>query len=271
MPPARGLSNDRAMHANSLLRPRSALNRGFVRVGDLEMYFEQQGVGRPLLLLHAGFATIESSFKKLRAAFIDGHATIAFEQQAHGHTDDLDRPLSYEQMVEDTAFALSKLGLSGADVFGWSDGGIVALGLATRHPRLVRRVAIVGAGYSPDAEGPEFKQRMREISPDNEHLASFREAYRKVAPHPDRWPSLVTKVRDNYCAFRGWSAAELRALAAPLLVMAGDRDIVRLEHAIELFRMVPRGQLAILPGSDHNAPIEKTTWIVSMLQEFFAA
>jgi pimeloyl-ACP methyl ester carboxylesterase len=246
-----------------------ARRSGYIPVAGLNMYYELEGSGPPLVLLHAGMSTIDTSFAQLRPALAAHFTTIAFEQQAHGHTADLERPLRYEQMVEDTAAALKKLEISNAALFGWSDGGIVALGLAARHPSLVRAVATIGAGFSHDAEGPEFKQRMRQLSPDNEHLAPFRDAYSKVAPAAD-WPKLIEKEKDMYFAFKGYHEAELRALKAPLLVMLGDQDFTRLEHANQLFRMVPKGRLAVLPGTDHSAPVARANWVLPMLLDFFA-
>jgi pimeloyl-ACP methyl ester carboxylesterase len=242
---------------------------GYLPVGDLRIYYETQGEGRGLVLLHGGLTTIDSSFPKLRPLLARGRKVVAIEQQAHGHTADLDRPLSYEQMVEDTAVALEQLGLSGADLFGWSDGGIVALGVAARRPDLVRRVAISGAGYSADAEGAEARAHYQRLDADGADLALFREAYLRVAPRPRDWPVLVDKCKAMWSGFRGWAEAEMRALAAPLLVMVGDRDTVRLEHAVELFRIVPEGRLAVLPGSDHGAPLTRSDWVAAMLADFF--
>lgn len=256
-----------------LAKPRvqgsKGVNRGYVRAGPLEMYYEAQGKGRPLVLLHGGFATIESSFRALRPAFIERWNTLALEQQGHGHTDDLDRPLSHEQMVEDTASALEHLGIDDADIFGWSDGGVVALGLAIRHPQLVRRVAIYGAGYGPAAYTDEFRIRLRDLKPEAPELTPYRESYARVAPHPDRWPQLVNKVRDLSFAFNGWQSSELRQLAAPLLVMVGDRDVVQLEQAIELYRMVPRGRLAVFPGTDQAGPLTRAEWLKAILTNYF--
>ena len=179
--------------------------------------------------------------------------------------------LSTEQMVEDTAALLRQKNIAGADVFGWSDGGIVALGLAARHPELVRKAATIGAGYNTDAEKPDFKQRMAAMKPDNEHTLPFRDAYRKVAPKPEGWPLLIEKEKAMYASFRGWSEAEMRSLKAPLMVMLGDNDFLRPEHALELFRMVPNGRLAILPGSDHSVPVTRSDWVTAMLVEFFGA
>ena len=165
----------------------------YVHVGKLRMYCEIQGAtqnvtqgeGRPLLLLHAGFATIDTSFERLRPALTKHRTTIAVEQQGHGRTADLSRTMTYVQMVEDTAALHRHMKMADVDVFGWSDGGIIALGLAGRHPELVRKVATIGAGCNTSAEKPDFKQRFASMKPDNEHTLPFRDAYRKVTPKPD--------------------------------------------------------------------------------------
>jgi pimeloyl-ACP methyl ester carboxylesterase len=244
---------------------------GYVPVGDLRLYYESRGEGAPLLLLHGGMSTIESAFGGLREALAPGRKIVAIEQQGHGHTADLDRPLRYDRMVEESAAVLAALGLDGIDVFGWSDGGIVGLGLAARHPRLVRRIAICGAGYSADAESPEAREKYQRLRADGRGVARFREAYQRVAPRPEDWGSLVEKCKEMWRTFEGWPADEMRAIAAPLLVMAGDSDSLRLEHALELYRMVPRGQLAVLPGSDHGVPIARADLVAAILADFFNA
>jgi pimeloyl-ACP methyl ester carboxylesterase len=243
----------------------------YVQAGELQMYCETQGHGQPLLLLHAGFATIQTSFEKLRPILAKHSMTIAVEQQGHGHTADIDRPLSYEQMVEDTATLLRHMKIGNADVFGWSAGGIVAFGLAARHPALVRNVATIGAGYNNDCWSPDFRMRLEGMKPDNENTLPFRDAYRNVAPKPADWPVLVEKFKAMYANFQGWSEAEIRTLKAPLMVMMGDRDFLRPEHALELFRMAPNRRLVVLPGSDHSAPVTRVDWVASMLLDFFDA
>ncbi len=256
------------MHAT--VQPSSRhVRRGHVVAGELSMYYEIGGAGPPLLLLHAGFLTIESSFDKLRAPLRQHHNVVALEQQGHGRTRDIDRPMSYRQMVDDTAAALRQLRIDRTSVFGWSDGGVVALGLALEHPDLIDKVAIVGAGYSPAAEPPEFRDRMRSLEPGDERFSEFRARYEKVAPEPAAWPRLVEKVKAMYLSFAGWDEKRLRELAAPLMVMLGDRDFATLEHAIELYRLVPDGRLAVLPGSDHAAPVAHPDWVAAMLVEFF--
>lgn len=243
----------------------------YVQAGTLQMYCETQGKGRPLLLLHGGMQTIQTSFEKSRLVLAKRWTTLAIEQQGHGHTADIDRPLAYEQMVEDTAALLRQKKIANADVFGWSDGGIVALGLAARHPDLVRKVATIGSGYNTDAWKPDFKQSQAAMKPDDEHTLPFRDAYRNVAPKPEDWPLLIEKIKAMWVSFQGWPDAEMRSLKAPLMVMLGDDDFIRPEHALELFRMVPSGRLAILPGSDHSAPVTHSDWVTAMLVDFFDA
>jgi pimeloyl-ACP methyl ester carboxylesterase len=172
-------------------------------------------------------------------------------------------------MVDDTAAALHQLRIDRTVVFGWSDGGVIALGLALEYPELVDKVAIAGAGYAPDAEPPGFRERMRGLAPDSERFREFREQYEKVAPDPAEWPRLVEKVKAMHLSFAGWDEKRLRELAAPLMVMLGDRDLTTLEHAIALYRLVPDGRLAVLPGSDHGAPVAHPDWVAAMLLDFF--
>jgi pimeloyl-ACP methyl ester carboxylesterase len=244
---------------------------GYVPVGELEMYYDVQGSGQPLLLLHGGLVTSELSFARVRPALAERYQTLAVEQQGHGRTKDIERALSYEQMVEDTAAVLRHLELGRVDLFGWSDGGKVALGLAARHPELVRKVAIIGAGYNDNAETPELKQFLASLKPDDEELRAFREANLKVAQVPEQWPLLLQKVQAMWASSPGWSTLEMKRLSAPLLILLGDRDFLSVEHALELFHLVPNARLGVLPGCDHSALDQHPEWITSMLFDFFEA
>jgi pimeloyl-ACP methyl ester carboxylesterase len=244
---------------------------GYAPVNGLKMYYEIQGVGRPLVLLHGGVTTIDYSFGKMRPSLAKTWKTIAIEQQGHGHTADIDRSLTYEQMAEDTAALLRHLKIGTADVFGWSDGGVIALGLAARHPDLVRKVAIFGSGYNPDGETPEFKQGLQELRAEDEGMAELRDAYAKVAPEPKNWPLLIEKIKRLAREFKGWPPEEIKSIKAPVMVMIGDADIIRPEHAVELFRLLPHGQLAVLPLTDHFAPVQRSEWLVSMITTFLDA
>jgi len=172
-------------------------------------------------------------------------------------------------MADDTAAALRQLGIEEADLFGYSNGGNVALGLAIRHPGLVRRMAVAGVNYNREGLYPEVLGFLENVDPDA--LGHLKEAYQAVAPNPEGWPTLVSKVARLTLDFEGWRPDELRGVGAPTLVMAGDKDVVPPEHTLELFRLLADARLAILPGTDHVSLRGRTDWLLSMLGELLDA
>lgn len=239
----------------------------YVTVNGLRVYYEVHGVGKPLLLLHGGLCTIDVCLGPLIPVLAPGRQLIAVEQQAHGHTADIDRPLTFEQMAEDTVAVLRTLQIQKADVFGYSDGGNVALRIAMKHPGLVDRLAVFGTNANNDGLAPGLVEAFRTLKPED-LPAEFREAYEKVAPDPQQFPTLVRKVMEQALAFKGWTRDDLQSIQAPALVMVGDRDIVRPEHAVEMFRQLPHAQLAILAATDHAAPITTAAEVGGIVDRF---
>lgn len=238
---------------------------GYADVNGLHMYYEIQGAGRPLVVLHGAFGRA-MDFPILSK----NHRVIAVELQGHGHTGDLDRPLSYEQMADDTAALLKSLKVGKADVFGYSMGGTAALGLAIRHPDLVRKVAIVGSHSSAmaDAYEPATFKQFQSLPADFAPMV-LKGPYDKVAPNPRNWPILVAKVKKLASEFPGFRREDLRALRAPVLIMQGDRDGVKPEHAVEMFRLIPNAQLAIFPRGDHFLLMTKPEIVLTPAAAFF--
>jgi pimeloyl-ACP methyl ester carboxylesterase len=227
--------------------PTTEKKQGYAAVNGLKMYYEIHGTGKPLVLLHGafGWATVFPSLAKNRQV-------IAVELQGHGHTADVDRPLTFEQMADDTAALLKHLKIEQADFFGYSMGGNVALAVAIRHPNLVGRVAINGSNYGKieDAYEPEtlrqFKSMPADFAP-----PMLKGPYDKVAPDAKQWPLLVAKVKKMGLEFKGFARADMKSIKAHVLITLGDRDVVRPEHAVEMFRLIPNAQLAVFPGGDH--------------------
>ena len=250
----------------------AAARRGrYASVNGLEMYYETHGSGRPLVLLHGGLNTIETSFGPVLPYFAATRQIIAVEQQAHGHTADIDRALTFEQMADDTATLLERLGLESADIFGYSVGGTVALQIAIRHPKLVRKLVLASAIYALDGYPPVVVDGLRHATAETMPRA-MREAYAKVAPRPADWPRLVAKMARLATDFKGYAPTDIRSVNAPTLVMTGDADIVRLEHTVELSRLLTRGQLAVLPGANHFSYLmESPNWLLAMISAFLDA
>jgi pimeloyl-ACP methyl ester carboxylesterase len=247
---------------------KSALTYGYVNIGELQMYYQIHGTGKPLLLLHGGLTTIESSFQSMLPILSSTRQVIAVEQQGHGRTADIDRPMSFEQMADDTAMLLQYLEFEQpVDVFGYSDGGNVGLGLTIRHPELVRTLAIAGTNFSNEGIYPEILEMMSNGTA-AEMPDELRHDYVQVAPDPDHFPVYVEKVMQMSTNFPGWSKDDLRRIQQPVLVIVGDRDIVRPEHALELYRLLPDGQLAIFPATDHGLRLDEPDLLLSTILTF---
>jgi pimeloyl-ACP methyl ester carboxylesterase len=256
---------------------------GYATVHGLKMYYRIQGTGRPLVLLHGALSNIDTDFGKLLPELAKQRQVIAVEQQAHGHTADIDRPLTYAQMADDTAELLRQLKIERADFFGYSMGGGIALQLAMHHPELVGKLVWAGGtNYSPDGLYPVIREGAKELKPEFLAGSPWQKAYASIAPDPTNWSALVFKVRDLDVHFVGWKSAEVQAIQAPALLIIGDSDIVRPEHVVEMFRLLGGGvpgdvnglsssQLAVLPGTTHVTVVDRTVWLLSMVTTFLDA
>jgi pimeloyl-ACP methyl ester carboxylesterase len=255
---------------------------GYAPVNGLEMYYEVHGTGRPLVLLHGNLSAINVDFGRILPSFAKSRQVVAVEQQAHGHTADIDRPLSIRLWAEDTVALLRHLGIEQADLFGYSSGSAVAMQIAIEHPELVGKLVIASASYRLDGLHPGLLDGIQQLQP--EHLAGtpFQEEYARIAPNPDDWPTLISKIKQMDADLPEWSPEDIQAIKAPTLLIIGDSDIVRPEHAVEMFRLLgggvvgdiaglPRSRLAVLPGTTHITLVHRGDWLSSMVGEFLDA
>ena len=256
---------------------------GYAQVGDLNMYYEIHGTGRPLILLHGAYMTIDA-MGPLLPGLAETRQVIAAEMQGHGRTADIDRPITYEQMADDTAGLARELGIDAADVFGYSMGGGVALQVALRHPQLVRRLVLASAGFAIDAMPPEALAMFPSITPEMFAGSPIEHEYLRLAPNPSDFPKLVEKLKQLDTTDFAWPKDDIRAIAAPTLIILGDSDGVRLEHAVEFFKLrgggvmgdlsgLPESQLAVLPGTTHYVPpgsglLDRHEWLLAMVPPF---
>jgi len=249
-----------------------AVRSGYAPVNGLKMYYEVHGSANgnnpPLVLLHGGGSTIDTSFGKVLPTLAKTRQVIAFEQQGHGRTADIvERPFSFEQSADDAAALLRYLNIGKADFFGYSNGGHIALQLAIRHPGLVRKLVVESAMFQRDGSDPGFWNSFENAKLDD-MPPELREAYMGVAPRPEDLPTFFAKSVQRMLNFKSWTPEDLKSINAPALVMIGDRDIVRPEHAVLMFRLLPNAQLAVLPGTDHMTIVNRTDWLVPMIETF---
>jgi pimeloyl-ACP methyl ester carboxylesterase len=255
---------------------------GYAPVNGLKMYYEIHGAGKPLVLLHGALSATETSFGKLLPTLTKTRQVIAVEQQAHGRTADIDRPLTFEQMADDTAALLRHLGIEQADFFGYSMGSGIAMMIAIRYPNLVRKLALAAVTYNIDGFHPGLLAGMEGLQP--EHLAGspFQEEYARTAPNPKDWPTLIAKTKQMNRQIPSWSSETVQGIKTPTLIIIGDSDIVRPEHAVEMFRLLgggvvgdtvglPNSQLAVLPGTTHVTLVHRADLLLAIIPAFLDA
>jgi pimeloyl-ACP methyl ester carboxylesterase len=234
------------------------------------MYYEIHGSmgGVPLVLLHGGGDTIETSFGQLLPALARDRQVLAFEQQGCGRTTDIeDRPFSFEQSADDTVALLDYLHIERADLFGFSNGGSIALHVAMQRPQAVRRLIVITALMKCDWADPQFWESMKTAQLDAMPVV-LREAYLKVAPQPENLESFFYKSRNRMRDFRDVPDHAIGSITAPTLIIGSDRDVMRPEGAVALFRLLPHAQLAILPGTEHMEIPSRTDILVPMIEAF---
>lgn len=252
------------------------------RLNDLELYYETLGDGPPLVLIHGSLMTVSlmNDYPDLLAA---NRRVIAVELQGHGHTPDIGRPLRYELLADDIAALLDHLDLAQADLVGYSLGAGVAFQVAIRHPGRVRRLVCMSVTYRSAGLHPE----MSAMENDDDALeqlsdSTYHRAYDAVAPGPGHWPELVRKVLNLDAQPQSWPAAQVAAIKPPTMLIVADNDIVRLEHAVEMYHLLgggivgdlhglPAGRLAVIPGTSHTGLCERAGWVVPMIADFLDA
>ena len=258
---------------------------GYAPVNGLDMYYEIHGAGGvPLLVLHGAFGNTGLFGGELAPALAETRQVILIDQQAHGRTADIDRPLSVVQMADDTAALIEHLGLEQVDVFGYSMGGGIAFRLAVARPELVRKLVVAAVYTSGAGAHPEIVSGMQSLSPEAFAGSPLETSYFAVAPNPDDWPVLVEKIKAMGSNAEAYSLTpdEIQGIAAPVLYIIGDSDIVLPEHAVEVFRLLgggvpgdltglPKSQLAILPGTTHIGVIAQTDLLLGMIVPFLDA
>lgn len=247
------------------------MSGSYAEANGLKMYYEVHGAGKPLVLVHGAFGTVEM-WSEYLPEFAKTRQVIVAELQGHGRTADAERPLRFAQMADDVAALLERLQACNADVFGYSMGGTVALALAIAHPRLLGSVALLGAGAGPSKKtfSPESYAQMRSIVPEEFNYPQVKDPYTRVAPDPSKWTQLVSKILDLDEDFAGFDAAALASISTPTLLMAGDRDGLRVEHVVETYRQIPNAQLAVLPNADHFYHGMEAN-IIALLEAFWAS
>jgi pimeloyl-ACP methyl ester carboxylesterase len=241
----------------------------YVEVDGLRTYYEVQGDGEPMLLMHGGFCTVET-FARQTPEFATRYRVIVPERRGHGRTPDVEGPITYEAMAEDTIALAQKLGITSGHLVGYSDGGNTALIVAIRRPDLVRKLVCIGANFHYNGMTPVAVEVMEHATPDNFYPWLIKK-YKEVSPDgPDHLPFVFEKIMRMWREQPALTSEDLSHIEAPTLILVGDCDWVAMEHTVEMFRSIPNAQLCVIPGATHGAPFEKAPLVNRIVLDFLA-
>lgn len=261
---------------------------GYAALDGLDVYYELHGgplTGDviPMVMIAGGLQTIETGLSRtVIPRFAAARPVIAIEPQCHGHTGDReDAPVSLDRMADDVAGVLAHLGVAQAHLVGFSLGGMICTAAAMRHPEIAASLSALAVSYSLDGYQPELAKLQRDpthvpspeltaLLPTEADFQSWQESYARANADPDSFMASVERVNAMLTSWEGWSAAELGAITAPTLLVIGDNDFVRIEHAAEMKAMIPGAWLAVLPHSTHMRLLDRIDWLAPMIEERIA-
>lgn len=233
-------------------------NSGYCEVNGLSMYYELYGQGKPLVLIHGGGSTIQTTFEKVIPLFAKDRKVIAVELQAHGRTNDRTADLSFEQDADDVATLLEELKIKRADFFGFSNGGTTTLQIAIRHPEIVDKIILGSALAKRNGVPASFWNFMTEARLEN-MPEQLKVAYKKVATASNGLQTMHDKDVKRMVNFKDIPDEQIKSIKAPTLIIIGDKEVITPEHAIELNRQIAHSELAIIPGGHGEYIGEITT------------
>ena len=249
-----------------------------VTANGVSMYYEVSGAGEPLIVLHGAYMNIPS-MGEIVPLLAKTHRVYALEFQGHGRTADIDRPITYPHLADDVAAFMDAVGVPRADVFGYSMGAGAGLQLAIRHPAKVKRLVAASVAYDVRGFQPVFTEMIPTMTPDMLVGSPLEKDYRKLAPNPNGFRALATKLIALEKEPLAWEAG-VKALKMPILVIAGDADVSTLEHNVALFRLLgggvmgdmgkplPESRLAIMPATSHTAVITQPALLHAFIEPF---
>ena len=229
---------------------------GYAPVNGLKMYYETHGNsgGIPLVLVHGGGSTIKTTFGNILPLLSKHYKVIAVELQAHGHTNDRDKPSSFEQDADDVAGLLGYLKINKADFFGFSNGGNTAMQIAIRHPALVNKLVIASSFYKREGMIPGFFKGMENAKLDN-MPAPLKTAFLDIPGNTENGLQVMhDRDKTRMLQFKDWPEKDLLSIKAPALILLGDKDVATIQHAAEMAHIIPNATLMVLPGV-HGAAI----------------
>jgi len=255
--------------------PKYGSNNGaYVTVDGRKLYYEEYGSGTPLLLLHGGFGSI-ADFTKVIPVLSKSYRVIAVDSPGHGRSVQAET-LSYPLMASYFSKMIDAMKLDSVYVMGWSDGGVVAYWLAADRPDKVKRAIAVGANTKTSGMMEGFVDFINaELTPEvvesgkNEWLTGWKKQYDERSPQKDQWKKFVDDTRKMWTTDVYIPDEKLKSISVPVMVVMGDKDLMTLEHGIEIHRAIPSSEFCVLPNTSHMVFGEVPDIISAIALRFF--
>lgn len=236
----------------------------YVELNGVRIWYAKYGKGEPVVMLHPGGVDSSAFQPNIEAIALDFEVFLP-ERRGHGHTPDAEGPYTYELMAEDTIRFIKQVVGGPVRLFGMSDGGIVALLTAHKRPDLVKQLICVGSVFNNNGWLPGV------IDPVTEAPEFMVTGYKALSPDPiEHLPIVLQKLNDMHAQGPKLTSEDLKDITCRTLVMVGDDDEVKLEHAIEFYRSLPKGELAVIPGTSHGLLVEKPDLCNKIITDFFS-
>jgi pimeloyl-ACP methyl ester carboxylesterase len=256
-----------------------ASNSGYAPVNGIKVYYEVYGEGRPIVLLHGAFYTIDMNWSQLIPGLSKTRKVIAIEMQGHGHTPFSDRKLSFTALASDVEGVMDYLKIDIADVAGFSMGGSVAYQFAVQSPKRLRKLVIISSTYKTSGWLPVVNSEFKNFKPEFFDNTPIKAAYDAVAPDKTKW----RKFLEQMFAFAGEpfnvGDSNISKIAAPVLIISGDNDGLDKIELMKTYQLLgggvtadlqpmPASQLAIVPSQGHVSLMMQTATILNYLDSF---
>lgn len=254
----------------------ASVKNGYSDVNGIKMYYEIYGEGKPLVLIHGGGSTIQTSFGRIIPLLASHRQLICVELQAHGRTSDRNTVISFEQDADDVFGLLKNLNIHKADVLGFSNGGNTALQLAIRHPEICNKIIAGSILLKREGTFPQFWEFMKNGTFD-QMPQQYKDAFFQVNPDKEKLMNMYQKCADRMNNFKDFPDEQLKSIKAPVLLINGSSDVATPEHIVAMSRLIPNCNLAIIPGGHGEYIGEITTlkpdykesnFITPMLEQF---
>ncbi len=252
---------------------------GYAPVNGVKIYYEIYGEGRPLILLHGAYMTIDLNWGQLIPELSKTRKVIALEMQGHGRTADTDRPLSFPALASDVAGVMKYLNIDSADILGYSFGGTIAYEFAIQNPQLVRKLIIISSTYKSEGWQPEVRNIFKTMQPAFLDNTPLKTEYVRVAPDTAHWHAFLNKMIEFTNKGYDLGDENIKSIKAPVLLICGDNDGIDKTILMNTYQLlggcviadmagVPKSQLAIIPGKGHVSLMMDTGTILSMVNSF---